>query len=80
LNRPNSAPTKQADTQVINETKTVPKKINKPLEYKDTLMGLGPGADEDSLGAEATTRFLKAKVHVLQQELDKFVSEKKKNV
>jgi hypothetical protein len=29
---------------------------------------------------EATTRFLKAKVHVLQKELDKLLAEKKKSV
>eukprot|EP00842_Homolaphlyctis_polyrhiza_P000155 jgi/Hompol1/113/HPOL_002443-RA len=39
-------------------------------------MGLPHKTKEEDLGLEATNRFLKAKLHVLQQELDKIVAER----
>lgn len=44
---------------------------------ENALMGLGPHVtSEEALGSEATSRFLKAKLNVLQQELDTLVSER----
>ncbi|KAI8924873.1 hypothetical protein BC831DRAFT_463544 [Entophlyctis helioformis] len=45
-------------------------------DHSDALMGLPRHTKEEDLGSEATTRFLKAKLHVLQQELDKIVADR----
>ncbi|KAJ3347516.1 Golgin sub A member 2 [Kappamyces sp. JEL0680] len=42
------------------------------------MTGTG-GATEEALGQEATNRFLKAKLHVLQQELESLVQERQEN-
>jgi hypothetical protein len=43
-------------------------------------MGLAPNTKEEDIGTEATTRFLKAKMHVLQQEMDKIVTDRQQKV
>ncbi|KAI8901558.1 hypothetical protein BC833DRAFT_617483 [Globomyces pollinis-pini] len=83
LNRPKTAPNRKSP--VLEET-TRPRsksiKFKKESNatkveestYDDALMGLG--AKEETIGTEATTRFLKAKLHVLQKELDAMMNEK----
>ena len=45
----------------------------------DALMGL-PEQEQHEIGTEATIRFLKAKVHVLQKELEVKITDKKTKV
>ncbi|KAJ2996657.1 Golgin sub A member 2 [Globomyces sp. JEL0801] len=81
LNRPKTAPNRKSPVLDITNWDHL---INRPKEsnaakveestYDDALMGLG--AKEETIGTEATTRFLKAKLHVLQKELDAMMNEK----
>lgn len=51
----------------IQGPRSVSKDVELPDTHHDALLGLGPHVmSETALGQEATLRFLKAKLHVLQ--------------
>lgn len=73
LHRPKTAPTLQDIPKKTIKPKIVPKEMKE--DYPDVFMGLG--VQENEIGSEAASRFLKAKTHVLQKELEELVKEKK---
>jgi predicted nucleic acid-binding Zn-ribbon protein len=80
INRPKTAPAIALAAEVAGPKMKVKKMhssqtLLKVEEYPDVFMGL---SNQESVGSEATVRFLKAKTHVLQKELEKMVLEKKR--
>ncbi|EGF81222.1 hypothetical protein BATDEDRAFT_87857 [Batrachochytrium dendrobatidis JAM81] len=61
----------QNDEPVSEASKLIPGLIN--IDQTHIMMGLPKHINENSLGLEATNRFLKAKIQVLQKELESVV-------
>ncbi|KAJ3302023.1 Golgin sub A member 2 [Kappamyces sp. JEL0829] len=81
LHRSNPAPSLSLDMEPKKKSiklKKVKENAIAPAHEDEAMTGTG-GATEEALGQEATNRFLKAKLHVLQQELESLVQERQEN-
>jgi methyl-accepting chemotaxis protein len=79
--RPKTAPSIDTEEKVPRRAIRKPQRKSSVTEggSVDVLMGLG-ATTEEHIGGEAVSRFLKAKTHVLQKELEKVIVEKKSRV
>jgi hypothetical protein len=78
--RPKTAPSSYKEDKIPRKVIRKPNAAALNQESStDAFMGLGALTEED-IGGEAASRFLKAKAHVLQKELEKVIAEKKSRV